>query len=95
MASCGGDDSVDEASFGGVDELVSKQTSVLNHCRKETSITSFLPLPSHHVSAAISTYLRNRDSHDIVSLSVTSRTFGKNMGSFAPWYLDISVDTVH
>jgi hypothetical protein len=97
MVSCGvggGDDSVGEASFGGVDELFSKQTSVFYRLSRETSIASFLPLSSHHVSAAISTCLRTRDSHNFVSLSVTSRTFGKNMGSFAPWYPDIGVDTV-
>ena len=86
MVSCGGNDSVDEASFGGVDGLVSKQTSVFYRLSKG-NINSLIS--SSFITSCLSSDL------DVVSLSLTSRTFGKNMGSFAPWYLDISVDTVH
>ena len=68
-------DSVDEASFGGVDGLVSKQTSVFYRLSKG-NINSLIS--SSFITSCLSSDL------DVVSLSLTSRTFGKNMGSFAP-----------
>ena len=47
MVSCGGDDSVGEASFGGVDELFSKQTSVFYRLSRETSMPHFFLF--HHI----------------------------------------------